>query len=243
MQNKEFSPAFSSAFFRHLIRTSAGTAPEAAEPEEKEIREALFYLKPSIKPAVLSAPTMIPSISTPTLIPAKREELSVPIPSTRISDEERSLRGEIQRAKEEVFRRIMPTPTPAVKMLPTLIPSIITTPQKVPIKEPELKIIKPEVQEAEDYFGRIDYYVKDPTITSIECSGTDSIITMKKGNQLIDTKITLSSQEIEDIIKKFSRLARTEITPIFKVSFKDLMLNAFVSPIIGTRFLITRTGK
>ena len=185
---------------------------------------------------------MLPSISTPTLIPTRRGELLVPIPSTRISDEERSLRGEIQRAKEEVFKRIMPTPTPAVTMLPTLIPSITTTAQQVHVKESEIKIIGPEVQEAEDYFGRIDYYVKDPTINSIECGGADSILIMKKGSQLMDTKITLSSQEIEDVIKKFSRLTRTEITPVFKVSFKDLMLNAFVSPIIGTRFLITK-GK
>jgi len=89
--------------------------------------------------------------------------------------------------------------------------------------------------------GKLNIFMKNPEITSIECNGPDNVIIIKKGTLPINTITVLSNDEINDIIHKFSVATKTEITPIYKASYENLVMTAFISPLIGTRFVLIKT--
>jgi len=218
MGNKEFLSSFS----RHMLKTAARETEEKAERkgikkateelDEKKEAEALLKTVPEISVSALSPISAGP--------PAKPAALPTPtpIPERRISEQEVSLRKEIEEARKRVMERIIP--------LPLILPPLELKP---PIKK---------IERAELDLGKLNIFLKNPEINVIECNGPGAVLVIRKGTQSLTTTVMLSAEEIEDIIKKFSTVTRTEITPLFKSTFFDLIITAFISPIIGTRFLI-----
>jgi len=215
MENKEFLAQFS----RHLIRSASKLKIEAGKVEapelpkkeygfeaEKRLAEEMLKMKPAAR---IISPAEISKISD--------REFAVPVPAARISEEEVSLRKELQKAREKVMRGVAPA-----------------SPQAAPISI---------IHATELNLGKLDIFIKNPEITSIECNGPGTVLIIKKGAQLITTTTILSVEEINDIIQKISLATKTEITSMFKAMFGDMAITAFVSPIIGTRFLITKVKK
>jgi len=233
MTNKEFLAQFA----RHLIRNAANLKfeqkiemPTAMMPSpalerisqlEAEKRQAEEMMKTRIlQPMPPKQPIDISRIGD--------KEFAIPVP--KISPEEVSLRKELEKAREQVLKSITAPVKPViqVKPMPTAVSAVS---QAVPQIQPEIPSLD---------LGKLNIFIKNPEITSIECNGPDSVIVIKKGNVPINTTTTLSKDEINDIIHKFSVSTKTEITPIYKAVYEDKMITAFISPLIGTRFVITK---
>lgn len=111
------------------------------------------------------------------------------------------------------------------KRIPDTIRNIFPTPTNTPL---DLEKLNP--------------LVTDPTVISIECSGPDTHLSVKriKGETRI-TNIKLTKQEIDKIIKTFSRATKVPTDEgIFKAVVGKLIISAIVSDIIGSNFLITK---
>ena len=216
MASKEFLSRFS----RHLIM-SAGKIekPEAKEAIKKEIeiKEKAESEEDQAEALLKTAPFPPEPAAKPEIIRPVQE---VTVPAPRISEEEKSLRKELEKARERVMGRAAAKPAPVAHI-----------PQKAP---------QPEKIEAALDLGKLNIFIKNPEVTAIECNGPNMVLVIKKGAQSMTTTTTLSSQEIEDIIKKFSDATKTEIAPLFKTTFGDMTIITFISSIIGTRFLISR---
>ena len=103
--------------------------------------------------------------------------------------------------------------------------------------------IKPESRSKPQGFnlGKLEQLLKDPLIQSIECPGQGQNILIKKYNKIQGTKITLSQQEINDIITSFSMQAKIPVFGgILKAAVGDLIISAVVSEVIGSRFVINK---
>lgn len=236
MKNKEFLAQFS----RHLIRSAANlrfepkiempsapvTAITAAEPafeaEKKQAEEML-------KMPRLQQPKIIPPIDI-----SRIADRQFAIPTPKISPQEMSLRRELETAKQQVIKSITPTVRPQM-MMRQMPPAV--KPQTFALKTPEV-----QTEETPSFnLEKLNIFLKNPDITSIECNGPESVIIIKKGTVPINTTTVLSKDEINNILHKFSVATKTEITPIYKASYENLVLTAFVSPLIGTRFVIARS--
>ncbi len=129
------------------------------------------------------------------------------------------------------------------KLKPTTKKPII---QQPPIKKPQIKVlqtIKPEPHTRPEGFnlGKIEQLLKDKRIQSIECSGPEKNILVKKNNKINTTNILINQQEITEIINRFSQQAKIPVIGgILKAAVGDLVISAIVSKFIGSRFIINR---
>jgi len=110
---------------------------------------------------------------------------------------------------------------------PSALPS--TLPSYLPIGEINL--------------GKLNVFLKDKAITTIECPGPERFVTIKKAGQINLTKITLSQKEINDIVADFSEKTRIPIIGgIFKASIGELTIMAVISEFVGSRFIIYKAS-
>ncbi|MEK6859349.1 MAG: hypothetical protein AABX54_00905 [Nanoarchaeota archaeon] len=91
-------------------------------------------------------------------------------------------------------------------------------------------------------YRKIEVFLNDPTIQSVECPGPGKNVLVKKYNQTNVTKVTLSQQEIMDIINEFSNEARIPVVGgILKAAVRNMMISSVISEFVGSRFIITKT--
>jgi len=112
-----------------------------------------------------------------------------------------------------------------------------------PLSEIKLEKSKEIREEGRPEFdlGKLNPFISDRLITSIECPGPGKFILIKRANKLEVTKIRLDKSEIESIIKKFSEKSRIPlIGGIFKTVVGNLVITALQSDIVGSRFIITK---
>jgi hypothetical protein len=90
-------------------------------------------------------------------------------------------------------------------------------------------------------YGKITPLLKEDSITVIECDGAGKEILIVRANQKLSTKIMLNSEEIKAILNLISRKSRIPLTDgVFKAQVDNFELNAVVSEVIGTRFIIRK---
>lgn len=91
--------------------------------------------------------------------------------------------------------------------------------------------------------GKLNMLLRDKAITMIECPGPEKPILIKRINQLNITKVSLSQQEINNIIEEFSKKARIPIIGgVFRASVSNLTISAVISEFVGSRFIITKSS-
>lgn len=104
------------------------------------------------------------------------------------------------------------------------------------VKQPPAVMEKPEgIFEV----GKLTKFILDKMIDSIECSGPDNPIKIKKESYIFQTDLSLKEDEIMDVIKIFSKESKVPISPIFKADAKGFSIFALIAS-TGSRFLITR---
>jgi len=162
------------------------------------------------------------------------------------------------------FRPIVfPTPmdrlirkNPEIINLETLTkPKIYTQPirSQIPLRKqiqsrqiqpaPILTQIRPLPQELPQKFslGKLDIFIRDKAVLSIECQGPGKNILVKKYDKINLTKTILSQQEITDIINKFSEETRIPVVGgIIKAAVGNLVISAIISEFVGSRFIINK---
>ncbi len=145
---------------------------------------------------------------------------------------------EIPRLEHEeslIERKIPRLPlTPKIKRsLETLTQTSTQIPTQTPTNVPEQTPIKIN-------FGKIDQFLLDPAINIIECPGPDKKIKVKRQGKVMETNITLNSDEISEIISNFSKQTNAPLTQLFRAKLQNLSITAFLSPIAGTKFMVVK---
>lgn len=136
----------------------------------------------------------------------------------------------------------LPSPKPLPKLEPLLLApkKTIAKIQNTAIQtEPFPAQIKPRVGKVD--LGKLNALLHDRGITTIECPGPEKFILIKKTGKINLTKIKLTKEEIEIIIKNFSEKARIPLFGgVFKAVIGDLAISAIFSEITESRFIIYR---
>jgi hypothetical protein len=112
-----------------------------------------------------------------------------------------------------------------------------------PIDHEIVSSIQPEPKPRPQGFvlGKLEPFLKDQGIQSIECSGPGKNILIKNYRGIGTTKVTLTQQEITDIINNFAKEARIPlIGGILKAVVGNLVISAVSSDFVGSRFIITK---
>lgn len=166
----------------------------------------------------------------------------------KISEEFEKSPGKIY--EEESTPEATPKAISAEKILETpLSPEF----KKKEIEVPVPRFIKPgeirEIAQSQEInpnlivpdLGKINDLVKSPSISIIQCDGTNEEIKITRNGKIEKTGIKLNEEEIKTIIRKFSDRAGKEITrPVLKVNFSNLEMTAIISEFSGNRFVISK---
>ncbi|UCD20552.1 MAG: hypothetical protein JSW08_02115 [archaeon] len=90
-------------------------------------------------------------------------------------------------------------------------------------------------------FSKIIHLVRDRSVKIIQCDGANTPLKIGKGKQVVPTNVTLTENEINDILNHFSSHTGKQITePVFQARMKNLKIMAIVSKFTGSRFIISR---
>ena len=57
---------------------------------------------------------------------------------------------------------------------------------------------------------------------------------------MVETNVQLTEMEILDVINKFSKASGIQVSPVFRATAGNLTINTFMSPALGSKFLITK---
>jgi hypothetical protein len=87
--------------------------------------------------------------------------------------------------------------------------------------------------------GKLNQFVNDSSVKAIVCNGANQNLLIKK-ETVIETNVQLSNDEILDILKKFSAAAGAPMTPIMKARYSNLIINAFISDTLGSKFILLK---
>jgi hypothetical protein len=119
-------------------------------------------------------------------------------------------------------------------------PSVMS--QSSPQIHPPLSI-QPSPTAMPSYFSldKLDFLIKDPRVTVIECPGPGKFILARASGTTSVTRISLSQEEIAAMIEKFSRESKIPvISGLFKAAVGNLVITAVISDVVGSRFMITK---
>jgi hypothetical protein len=90
-------------------------------------------------------------------------------------------------------------------------------------------------------YKRIELFLRDPSILSIECPGTGKNILVRRFKEINMTRLSLSQTEIMEVIEEFSKQARIPLTGgILKAAVGNSVISAVVSEFVGPRFIINK---
>jgi len=90
-------------------------------------------------------------------------------------------------------------------------------------------------------YGKIVPLLNDPSVSSIECLGADKPIMVIRIGELQRTRISLNELEIRKLLEGVADLAHVPLLEgVFRVVVNGLNVNAVVSGMIGSRFVIKK---
>lgn len=120
-------------------------------------------------------------------------------------------------------------------------PQITNSPPVLP-SVPQIKEPLVELQDSltTDY-GKINDFLMDPTISFIECPGPGKPLVIIRAGQRQITRIFLTPEEIEEVIRKVSEESHIpSMEGVFRAAVENFVINAVISEMIGTRFVIKK---
>jgi len=103
--------------------------------------------------------------------------------------------------------------------------------------------IQPSPTAMPSYFNldKLDFLVKDPRVTTIECPGPGKLVLARASGTTTITRVSLTQEEITAMIEKFSRESKIPvISGLFKAAVGNLVITAVISDVVGSRFMITK---
>lgn len=161
---------------------------------------------------------------------------------------EQTLREEKKEIKEQVKEEIKRIEKPVLKKEELVIPKIRRKELRTPIlRIPEpmlpqrLQYLKPTPTKREIELGKLNPLIKDPMVVSIQCNGADENIVVSGKMGTKKTGIILNKQEIDEVIQKFSKIAKIPVQEgVTKIVAGKLILSAIVSNVVSPKFVIKK---
>ena len=146
--------------------------------------------------------------------------------------EPKQFQEEIKIQKPQMQTQMMASPR--TKFETTIFP-----PSKKIIKYPQAK---PKIGYPD--LGKLNIFISDPRIQQIECYGPNKEITVKVSGMAQKTRIKLTKEEIDGILKKFSEQTRIPLLKgIFKAALGNLTITAVTSDFVDTKFTIQKGSQ
>lgn len=122
-------------------------------------------------------------------------------------------------------------------------PMVIQRPQAETVPEPPsapVNNIGGPVQLGEGY-GKITPLLNDPSVSSIECAGAGKPLMIIRMGQRQVTRIVLSKDDINAILEKISDTIHIPLLEgVFRAAADNFTINAVISEMIGSRFVIKK---
>ena len=108
-------------------------------------------------------------------------------------------------------------------------------------RHPQIIIPEPAPMPEGFNLGKLQQFINDNAIQSIECTGPGKPIFVKTFGRTNSTRVTLSIEEIKQIIEEFSKHARIPpVRGILKAGVGNLIISAVSSEYVGSRFIINK---
>jgi len=124
---------------------------------------------------------------------------------------------------------------PKLPPIPKLIPRLPRLEPTITPQEARKALVNPSID-----LGRLNQFISEPTINVIDCQGPNKKIKVKKSGIVNETNVVLNPGEISEIINQFSKQTKAPLTQVFRARLQNLSITAFISPVIGTKFLIVK---
>ena len=97
-----------------------------------------------------------------------------------------------------------------------------------------------EMESGQDY-GRIAPLLNDPVVSLIECQGAGKPVMIIRAGQRQITRITLSPEEIKEILQEASDEAHIPLLDgVFRAVVDNFSINAIISEMVGSKFVIRK---
>ena len=142
---------------------------------------------------------------------------------------EEDLFSDYDEVQKKIFRPLRKPKKLTLKIPKTRLPKHLQYLKPTPSNVPKIDL------------GKLNQLLKDPVVRTIQCDGPDRNVFVKGAMGTKNTNIVLTKQEIDDIIKKFSKVTKIPTTEgLFKVVYGKLNFNAIISQVTGSRFIITK---
>ncbi|MFH1801781.1 MAG: hypothetical protein ABH804_03055 [archaeon] len=164
-------------------------------------------------------------------------------------EQKEKIKKEVQKEKqeEEQFKKSIASNLKK----PLLLRKRISPPRR--ISQPVLRVPEPMLPqrlmylkpvpgaEVEIEFDKLIPLLKDPMVFSIECNGPNIPIIVSGSMGIKNTNITLSEEEINEVIYEFSRLSRIPTHEgVYRVAVGKLIFIAVISSLVTSRFIIRK---
>jgi hypothetical protein len=134
---------------------------------------------------------------------------------------------------------------PAQKVMPSRAPPVRrAVPQKIAMPHPPIAPppIKGDAGLSQDY-GKVTPLLNDPSVSTIECQGSGRPVMVIRAGQRQITRINLSAKEVKEFLEKISDAVHIPILEgVFRAAVDNFAINAVVSEIIGSRFVIKKAN-
>jgi hypothetical protein len=105
----------------------------------------------------------------------------------------------------------------------------------------EFNNVKPIASNEFIDLGDLNPYLRDNSVSLLECNGPGMVIMVKRGRDMLRTDITLSKEDIDGIINAFSMATKIPVSEgVFRVAIGRVILTAQISEELGTKFVISK---
>ena len=134
-------------------------------------------------------------------------------------------------------------PNPFVRQIPQrtrFIPSKTIEQTQTQVMQQPRTLLQLDINE-KPTAEKLNFLIKDPAVTEIECTGSDQPLLVKKAGAVQRTKVRLSIEEIYELIAEFSQKTRIPVIEgTFKAALSNLILTAILSETLGPRFILQK---
>ncbi len=128
-------------------------------------------------------------------------------------------------------KQTVPTIKPKPVILPIMTNPIITAPV----------IASEGIVDEEQKYGKISPLLNDVSVSTIECPGEGKELMIIRAGQKQRTRVVLSAKDIKEILDKVADEAHIPLLEgIFRASVKGFSINAVISEMIGSKFVIKK---
>lgn len=106
---------------------------------------------------------------------------------------------------------------------------------------PQFSYLKPTATQVELELGKLNPLIADPAVNVVECNGADQQVMVRGRMGTKPTAITLTKEEIDEVIKTFSEKSKIPAEEgAVKIALGNFVLSAIISEEAGSRFIITK---